>query len=247
MTYVKICGLRDPDTAVEAAKARADFIGLMFAESKRRISPQEAHDILEAVRSVRRAPPPATFEAPERGDVRGLSWFGAWSEAIEQALFRWRPLVVGVFADQSVREVNAIAEAAELDFVQLSGGEDAAFVRQVDRPVISAVHVGGQTTGDDVYDRVNGLPAAALLLDTAAPGARGGTGTSFDWQIAAAAARRLPFLLAGGLTPENVAAAVEQVQPWGVDVSTGVECDGTKDIEKVRAFIRAAKEVGVDR
>lgn len=247
MTYVKICGLRDVETAVETAKAGADFIGLMFAESKRRVTPQEAHDVLEAVRAVRRTPPRATFEAPRQGDVRGLSWFGAWSEATEQALFRWRPLLVGVFADQGVREVNEIADAAELDFVQLSGGEDAAFVRRVERPVISAVHIGEETTEDEVYERVNGLTAAALLLDRASGKGRGGTGETFDWAVAAEVARRLPFLLAGGLTPENVGEAIEQVQPWGVDVSSGVETEGEKDIEKIRAFVRAAKGVGVGR
>ncbi|MCC7363579.1 MAG: phosphoribosylanthranilate isomerase [Dehalococcoidia bacterium] len=223
------------------------MIGIVFAQSKRRVTPQEAYDILEAVRGVRRTPPPATFEAPERGDVRGLSWFGAWSEALEQAVFRWRPLIVGLFADQSVAEVNDIADAAGVDLVQLSGDEDADFVRQVERPVLKAVHIGEQTAAEDVFDRVNGLPAAGLLLDTKSAAARGGTGRTFDWEVATEVARRVPFLLAGGLSPETVAGAIAQVAPWGVDVSTGVETDGKKDIEKIRAFIRAAKGVTIDR
>jgi len=247
VTYVKICGLRDPETAVDTVKAGADMIGIVFAQSKRRVTPQEAYDILEAVRGVRRTPPPATFEAPERGDVRGLSWFGAWSEALEQAMFRWRPLIVGLFADQSVAEVNDIADAAGVDLVQLSGDEDAAFVRQVERPALKAVHIGEQTAAEDVFDRVNGLAAAGLLLDTKSAAARGGTGLTFDWEVAAEVARRVPFLLAGGLSPETVAGAIAQVAPWGVDVSTGVETDGKKDIEKIRAFIRAAKGVTIDR
>ena len=82
-------------------------------------------------------------------------------------------------------------------------------------------------------------------MDTASAEARGGTGEAFDWAVAREVARRTPFFLAGGLTPENVAAAVGQVEPWAVDVSSGVETDGIKDIEKIRAFIRAAKGVRV--
>ncbi|MGE5595951.1 MAG: phosphoribosylanthranilate isomerase [Hyphomicrobiales bacterium] len=245
MTYVKICGLKDAETAVETARAGADFIGLMFAESRRKVTPQETYDITEAVRSERRTPPPATFEAPAPGDVRGLSWFGAWSEAIEQALFRWRPLIVGVFADQTVSEVNDIADAAHLDLVQLSGDESPEFVRQIERPVIKAFHIGEQTVAEDLFAAAQGLTAAGIMLDTASATARGGTGQTFDWSVAESAARRLPFLLAGGLSPANVADAVARVQPWGVDVSSGVETDGTKDIEKIRAFIRAAKGASV--
>lgn len=247
MTLVKICGVRDPGTAIEVAKAGADFIGIMFAESKRRVTPQEAHDILEAVRGTRRTPPPAAFEAPAVGEVRGLSWFGAWSEAIETALWRWRPLIVGVFADQPAHEVNDIADAADLDLVQLSGGESADFVRRIERPVLRAVHVHPETGAEDVFEAVNGMPAAGVLLDTGSAAARGGTGVTFDWDMAADVARRLPFLLAGGLTPENVASAIDQVRPWGVDVSSGVESDGVKDVEKVRAFVRAAKGAGNGR
>ncbi len=241
MTYVKICGLRDVATAVETVKAGADFIGLVFAESRRKVTPQECFDICEAVRTARRTPAPAEFAGPERGEVRGLSWFGAWSEAIEDSLMRWRPLIVGVFADQSVSEVNDIADAAGLDLVQLSGGEPAEFVRQIHRPVFRAVHVAAETGADDVIDALTGMPAAGVMLDTAKGQARGGTGEPFDWSVAAAVARRVPIMLAGGLTPENVAAAVAAAEPWAVDVSTGVETGGTKDIEKIRAFIASAK------
>jgi phosphoribosylanthranilate isomerase len=70
---------------------------------------------------------------------------------------------------------------------------------------------------------------------------------AFDWDVAAELAKRVPFLLAGGLTPENVGAAAAQVEPWGVDVSSGVETNGQKDIEKIRAFVRAAKGARVGR
>lgn len=244
MTRVKICGVRDAETAREAMKAGADFIGLMFAESRRQVTPQQCYDIIEAVREERRSPDVARIEGPGRGEVRGASWFGAWNEAIDDALARWRPLLVGVFADQGVEDANEIAEAAGLELIQLSGGEDAEFVRQVRPPVLKAIHVHPDTTADDVIDAARPGTAAGIMLDTGSASARGGTGETFDWAVATEVAGRLPLMLAGGLSPGNVSDAVEAVDPWAVDVSSGVETDGVKDIEKVRAFIRAAKGTG---
>ena len=247
MTLVKICGLKDAQTALETAKAGADFIGIVFAESKRRVTPQQCHDIVEAIKGSRSQGREATFEGPVRGEVSARTWFGAWAEAIDQSATRWRPLIAGVFAGMTADEVNDIADAAGLDLVQLSGGEDDAFVRQVHRPVIRTVHVGEQMTAFDVDERCVPGVSAALHLDKASAAAPGGTGQTFDWDVAADVARHKPFLLAGGLTLENVEEAIRTVEPWGVDVSTGVETDGVKDIEKIRAFIRAAKGVQVGR
>ncbi len=241
MTRVKICGLRDAATAVEAVKAGADFIGLMFAESRRRVTPQECHDICEALAGVRRMPGPAAFEGPARGEVSARTWFSAWNEAIDDSVARWRPLIVGVFAGQPIQDINDIAEAAGLDLVQLSGGEDDAFVAKVNRPVIRAIHVAPGQSADDVFDAAVPGVSAGILLDTGGTEAKGGTGLAFDWSVAAEVQPRIPLMLAGGLTPENVADAVATVRPWAVDVSSGVETGGTKDIEKVRAFIRAVK------
>ncbi len=244
MTRVKICGVRDAATARETVKAGADFIGLMFAESRRQVTPQQCHDIIEAVRETRRSAEAARIEGPGRGEVRGASWFGAWNEAIDDALARWRPLIVGVFADQEVEDANAIAEAAGLELIQLSGGEDDEFVRRVRPPVLNVIHVHPETAADDVIEAATPGVAAGIMLDTGSQSARGGTGESFDWGVAADVGRRLPLMLAGGLEPGNVAQAVGAVEPWAVDVSSGVETAGVKDIEKVRAFIRAAKGAG---
>ncbi len=248
MTLVKICGVRDVETALAAAEAGADFVGLMFAESKRKVTPQECYDVVQALteRRSQAAVGPAEFDGPGRGDVSARTWFGVWADAIEQAAARWRPLIVGVFADMQADEVNDIADAAGLDLVQLSGGETQGYIERIERPVLRAVHVAASDTALDVSDSISAGSAAGLLLDTASADARGGTGEVFDWDVAAEVARRTPFLLAGGLTPVNVAAAVAQVEPWGVDVSSGVETDGKKDIEKVRAFIRAVKGVRVE-
>ncbi|MGB4861724.1 MAG: hypothetical protein WBO97_04640, partial [Tepidiformaceae bacterium] len=111
MTLVKICGVRDVRTAVETAKAGADFIGLMFAQSRRRVSPQECHDIVEAVKGGRGQQSEVFFEGPARGEVSARTWFGAWAEAIDQSAARWRPLLVGVFAGMNADEVNDVADA----------------------------------------------------------------------------------------------------------------------------------------
>jgi phosphoribosylanthranilate isomerase len=226
----------------------------MFAESKRKVTPQECHDIVTALKEWRverqkgRFGAEVEFEAPVAGEVaRGASWYGAWSDALDDALMRWRPLIVGVFADQPLEDVNAIAAAAGVDLVQLSGDESADFVREVGHPVLKAVHVEPGADAMDLLDTAVEKRAAALMLDTASPDAQGGTGVAFDWSVGTELAKRVPFLLAGGLTPENVVAAVEQVAPWGVDVSSGVETDGAKDLEKIRAFVRAAKGVRVGR
>lgn len=251
MTLVKICGVRSPEVALAAAEAGADFVGIMFAESRRKVTPQECYDIVEALKGrrseARHVAAKAEFDGPARGDVSARTWFGVWADAIEQSAARWRPLIVGVFADQQIEEVNDISEAAGLDLVQLSGGETQGYIERVERPVIRAIHVAPGETAFDVFDAISAGSAAALLLDTASDQTRGGTGQVFDWAVAAEVAARTPFLLAGGLSPGNVAEAVAQVQPWGVDVSSGVETDGAKDVEKVRAFIRAAKGVRVGR
>ena len=245
MTLVKICGIRDPETALEAAKAGADFLGLVFAESTRKVTPQQCHDVVEVLKEKRTQGRDATFDGPTRGDVSAKSWFGVWADAIEQSAARWRPLIVGVFAGMEADDVNNIADAAGLDLVQLSGGEPPSTLARIHLPVIRGVHVHPQTTAFDVWDGAVPGESAALLLDTGSAHAKGGTGKAFDWDVAAEVARRTPFFLAGGLTPENVAEAVTQVRPWAVDVSSGVETNGAKDIEKIRAFIRAAKGVRV--
>ena len=244
MTRVKICGVRDAETAREAANTGADFIGLVFAESRRRVTPQQCHEIVEAVREARGNDDVARIEGPARGEIAGAGWFGAWNEAIDDALARWRPLIVGVFAGQEASEANEIADAAGLELIQLSGGEDDAFAQTLRTPALRVIHVRTETTADDVIAAARPGAAAGVMLDTGTEGARGGTGEAFDWRVAAEAGRRLPLMLAGGLDPANVAEAVGTAAPWAVDVSSGVETEGVKDIGKVRAFIRAAKGAG---
>ena len=146
--------------------------------------------------------------------------------------------VVGVFVNQPLDDVNGVASLVRLGAVQLHGDETPEFAAAVSRPVIKAVSVGG------VDPRA--WPARIrLLLDVHDPVARGGTGRTIDWTAAADLAAQREILLAGGLTPDNVADAVARVRPFGIDVSSGVErAPGIKDHQRLRALFEAVHDAG---
>ena len=151
-------------------------------------------------------------------------------------------LRVGVFVDAPVDEMARLAEAARLDVIQLHGAEEPEVLSALPLRCWKAIRVGPSFVAADAL-RYQGS-AAGILLDTASISAPGGTGRSFDWRLARAVREKAPFLvLAGGLRPQNVGAAVQALRPDGVDVSSGVESSpGRKDEEKVRDFLRAARE-----
>ena len=142
---------------------------------------------------------------------------------------------VGVFVNQPPDEVNAVAALVKLGAVQLHGDENVETLSQIAHPVVKAVVIP-----PDVADLDRWPAAVTLLLDAHDPVQRGGTGRPIDWTAAAAVAKRRRVLLAGGLTPENVAAAVLRVRPFGIDVSSGVEqSPGLKDHGRLRALFEA--------
>lgn len=148
---------------------------------------------------------------------------------------------VGLFVNEEADTVNEVADLCRLDLVQLHGDEPPDYCRQIKRRVLKAFRVRSLTC----LDPIKNYQVAGYLLDTFSPSFYGGTGLSFNWEIAAEAVKRHQrIVLAGGLTPDNVAEAISQVQPWAVDVSSGVEAaPGKKDRDKLRAFLRNAKEV----
>ena len=154
------------------------------------------------------------------------------------------PRFVGVFVNAPPDEVLAVLAQTGLDLAQLHGDEPAAMLRALQGRGFKAVRPTGLEDALALAEAYAALGAGPdLLIDAYDPHAYGGTGQRADWTAAAAVAQRVPhMLLAGGLTPENVAAAVAAVSPWGVDVASGVEqAPGRKDHAKVRAFIAAAK------
>jgi phosphoribosylanthranilate isomerase len=156
---------------------------------------------------------------------------------------------VGVFVNESPDEMARVADRVGLDLLQLHGDEPPEALEALARPAIKAVRVGRGFAPDEAL-RYAGT-AAGLLVDTRLPGEAeppGGTGIPFDWSLVQGLAGRVPFLmLAGGLHPGNVADAIRAVRPHAVDVASGVEArPGRKDPEKVRAFVRAAREAEGD-
>jgi phosphoribosylanthranilate isomerase len=158
------------------------------------------------------------------------------ARAVCRALPPW-VMAVGVFVDQPADYVSDVAGLVQLGAVQLHGSETADMIERLPQRVIKAVPV---TSGFD-ESSVDRVPArAGVLLDAHDPERRGGTGTAVDWTLAAAAARRRRVLLAGGLRPDNVRAAIDTVRPFGIDVSSGVESSpGIKDPERLRALFAA--------
>jgi phosphoribosylanthranilate isomerase len=217
MTRIKICGITDESHALAAVEAGAHFIGLVFAPGKRQVIPIKASGIASVVKNS--------------------------TDATK---------VVGVFVNAPAFQVNEIADFCSLDVVQLSGNESWEYCRRIVIPVIKAIRIGRQSPEELCAE----LSAASellagqrfmTLLDSQAEGQYGGTGESFDWNIAQEVARGFPVIIAGGLDANNVVELIERVSPWGVDVSSGVETGGVKDVAKIRAFIEAVRKADEKR
>jgi phosphoribosylanthranilate isomerase len=149
------------------------------------------------------------------------------------------PKIVGVFQDASVDYINEIRNVVSLDLVQLHGSESDDDIRELAMPAIKTRHVG-----DTLPDTPSTPSAAWLLFDTFDERRSGGTGKRFDWSLLAAYERSKPFFLSGGLTPDNVVAAVSMVRPDAIDVASGVEASpGIKDHDKVARLFERGRRV----
>lgn len=216
MFRIKICGITNVEDALAATHAGADAIGLNFYEKSRRfIDPRIAQQISAATPT----------------DI----------------------LKVGVFVNSSAREIESIVEQVNLDAIQLHGDEPSQLVGQLpkNKAVIRAHRCGADGLAPlTIYltaARAAGRIPDAVLIDADAGTEFGGTGERADWHRVASERpmlENIPLILAGGLTPQNIAAAIATVQPTGVDVASGVESSpGKKDHSKLRDFIAAARSI----
>lgn len=197
---VKICGIQDIETGIVAAEAGADFLGFVFAKSKRQVTPQQARDIIQAL--------PASTKT------------------------------VGIFVNEPVAQMKEIQELANLDYIQLHGDEKPNVANALQTNTIKAYPVTEET-----LPTIQSYPSEYYLLDSPIGGARGGNGTTFDWDLAIdLPIKRSKIILAGGLNESNVTEAIQRLHPAGVDVSSGVETNGQKDHEKIKRFISIAKQ-----
>ena len=213
MTRIKICGIKNEEQALAVVNAGADFIGLVFARSPRQVTPAQAEKIVAALHQNK-----AAIEA------------------------------VGVFVNARVGTASRIAERCHLDWVQLSGDEPWEYCRELARPVIQVIRVSRNRKPElvcrdlDYGTKLLKKQKHIFMLDSSASDRYGGTGRKFDWKLAKPIASEFPVIIAGGLNPGNVAEAIKVISPWGVDVSTGVETKGVKDMDKIKKFIEAVRE-----
>jgi phosphoribosylanthranilate isomerase len=155
--------------------------------------------------------------------------------------------VVGVFVNMPAARVNAVASFCQLDWVQLSGDETWEYCQEMEKPVIKAIHISPDWDEEKLLahledcQRVLGSRSPIYLLDTLVENQYGGTGQTFAWEIARGVVAKYPAIIAGGLHPGNVGQVVASLRPWGVDVSSGVESGGVKDVDKIKAFVQAVR------
>jgi phosphoribosylanthranilate isomerase len=210
MTEIKICGIKNEVDALIAARAGADYIGMVFAESTRRVTPAQASVIISILKEN-----------------------------------KVKAKTVGIFVNTPPLTVRRIAGECALDVLQFSGDEDLEYCLAFSRPVIKAFKIHDSESVETTLKQLEGIKGKnklTIMLDAAAPGKYGGTGKSFDLNLAKTIMNKYPVIIAGGLNPENVGQVIKTLKPWGVDVSSGVETKGVKDMTKVIKFITAVRE-----
>ncbi|WP_433946443.1 phosphoribosylanthranilate isomerase [Paenibacillus sp. SN-8-1] len=214
---VKICGLQDVEVLKSMINLPIDHIGFVFANSKRQVTADQAAALIPILED--------------------------WDRPV-------KPESVGVFVNPTIEELSHILQKASLDIVQLHGQESPEFCREVKKRFgvkvfkVLSVKQGNNREGSDLVDYRGALDG--LLLDTYDPIYGGGSGQTFDWKQIEPYQKwtkqeGIPLIIAGGLHPDNVGDLLENFQPDGVDVSSGVETDGLKDIAKIRAFVERVK------
>ena len=216
---IKMCGISKVDTIPAIVEAKPDYMGLVFAPSKRQVTVEQAKTLVEELHKVY------------------VKKYGSDTEQDKDDTIK----TVGVFVNETVDNLVTIANEANLDAVQLHGDEDETFIQSLKErtnvEVWKAVQIRSAVDAEAWIDS----SADMLLFDAYHKDERGGTGEVFDWSSLDEFER--PFMLAGGIDSTNVARAVRTVRPYGIDISSGIETDGVKDDEKIKAFTNIVKHI----
>ena len=217
---VKMCGISKVETIPAIVDAKPDYMGLVFAPSKRQVTVDQAKILVEEL---------------NRGYAKK---YGSDTEHDKNDTIK----TVGVFVNETIDNLVTIANEANLDAVQLHGDEDEAFIQSLKErtnvEVWKAIQIRSAADAEAWIDS----SADMLLFDAYHKDERGGTGEVFDWSSLDAFER--PFMLAGGIDSTNVARAIRTVRPYGIDISSGIETNGVEDDEKITAFTKIVKSIG---
>ena len=217
---VKMCGISKVETIPAVVEAKPDYMGLVFAPSKRQVTVDQAKILVEEL---------------HRGYAKK---YGSDTEHDKNDTIK----TVGVFVNETVDNLITIANEANLDAVQLHGDEDETFIQSLkERTNVEVWKAIQIRTAADTEKWIDSS-ADMLLFDAYHKDERGGTGEVFDWSSLDAFER--PFMLAGGIDSTNVARAIRTVRPYGIDISSGIETNGVKDDEKIKAFTKIVNSIG---
>lgn len=196
---LKLCGIRRPEDIDYINEFPPDYIGFVFAKSKRQVTSDQAAVLAKNLKT-------------------GIQ-------------------TVGVFVNESLERLLQIAERVRLDVLQLHGEEDASYINALRRQTMCPVWKAVRVTDAESIRQAEQLPVDQLLLDSFSPTVYGGSGKVANWSVIREANPQKPFFLAGGLTAENLSEALHMVHPAGIDLSGGIETEGCKDREKIRAVV----------
>lgn len=257
---IKMCGISKIETIPAVVEAKPDYMGLVFAPSKRQVTVDQAKSLVEELhkqygnrysRDEVRCSNDVVQDGPVIGTVQeGIATSDVHEgtltsiENISPTLIHQESIkTVGVFVNETVESLLKIAKEVKLDVIQLHGDEDESFIQtlkeQSNVEVWKAVQVRSAADAEAWIDS----SADMLLFDAYHKDERGGTGEVFDWSSLDEFER--PFMLAGGINSTNVARAIRTVRPYGIDISSGIETEGVKDDEKIKAFTNIVRTIAM--
>ena len=237
---VKMCGISKVETIPALVDAKPDYMGLVFAPSKRQVTVEQAKTLVDELhkqyeKTYGEATVPMNTDTVQ--DSQDSQEFVQGNSSFDKIK------TVGVFVNETVENLLKIAEEVKLDVIQLHGDEDESFIQtlkeQSNVEVWKAVQVRSAADAEKWIDS----SADMLLFDAYHKDERGGTGEVFDWSSLDEFER--PFMLAGGMDSTNVARAIRTVRPYGIDISSGIETEGVKDDEKIKAFTHIVRTIAL--